>query len=283
MHNNLSCANVETIPMINWILQKNLTKSIDLERIKLALNKDNATWEEVEIIPFSDKIPQTANNDFYGSTTFMLNAFKDEELRQGVFYNLDTFQMKNYVDQWREHILNNEGQLIKFGQLNELKSNKDQSWFIRPNHDGKEFSGRVDTFQELTKWSSKVCSLGLPDFNSETEIWISKPKEIKKEWRLFIVDDKIVSACRYMKNGKLDESETDIPKEMLNFAEARIKEYRLDDVYVMDIAEIAEGFKLIECNCFNGTGFYKHDIEEIVGAVNEFMRRKTGKLKTKQK
>ena len=271
--------------MINWILQKNLTKSTDLKRIKSALDKDNATWEEVEIVPFSDEIPKTANktsfNIIYGSTTFMLNAFKDKELKEGVFYNPGTFQMKNYVDKWKENILNFNGQLIKFGQLSELKSNKNQKWFIRPNHDGKEFSGRVETFEELTKWSKNICGLELPDFNSETEVWISEPKEIKKEWRLFIVDNEIVSTCRYMKNGELDESGTDIPNEMLSFAQTRIEEYRLHDVYVMDIAETKNEFKLIECNCFNGTGFYMHDIEGIVRAVNNFFSQKTEELKTK--
>ena len=164
-----------------------------------------------------------------------------------------------------------KGQLLKFGELSALKSDKDKNWFIRPNHDGKEFSGRVAPSQELVNWSKKICDLNLPDFNNETEVWISEPKEIKKEWRLFIVDDEIVSTCRYMKNGELDVSDTDIPNEMIKFAKARIKEYRLYDVYVMDIAEIEEGYKLIECNCFNGTGFYKHDIEGIVRAVNDFV------------
>ena len=263
--------------MINWILQKNLTKSTDLDRIKSALNGEKEIWEEVEIIPISDKIPITRNEDsfkiIYGSTTFMLNAFKDEKLKKGVFYDPATFQMKNYVDKWKDNILNSKGQLLKFRELSKLKSAKDKTWFVRPNHDGKEFSGRVASFQELVTWSKKICDLDLPDFNKETEIWISEPKEIKKEWRLFIVDDEIVSVCRYMKNGDLDESATDLPTEMISFAKARIEEYRLDDVYVMDIAEVAEGFKLIECNCFNGTGFYTHDIEGIVRAVNDFVRK----------
>ena len=35
--------------MINWILQKNLTKPEILERIKSALNQVDENWEEVEI------------------------------------------------------------------------------------------------------------------------------------------------------------------------------------------------------------------------------------------
>ena len=65
----------------------------------------------------------------------------------------------------------------------------------------------------------------------------------------------------------------DIPIQMIKFTQARIKEYRLADIYVMDVAEISNGFKIIECNCFNGTGFYQHDIEKIVAAINVFIKK----------
>jgi len=194
--------------MINWILQKNLTKPAILERIKSALKREDEIWEEVEIVPFSNKIPPIKNrNSFkiiYGSTTFMLNAFNDEELNEGVFYDPETFQMKNYVDKWKDNILNKDGQVLKFGSLKNINSSPEKNWFIRPNHDGKEFSGKVDTFQELKNWSEQICKLDLPDFNKDTEIWVAEPKEILKEWRLFIVDgysrgnDKLcgISNCR---------------------------------------------------------------------------------------
>lgn len=267
--------------MINWVLQKNLTKPEILERIKSALNGGDETWEEVEAIPFSNEIPAIKNqnsfNIIYGSTTFMLNAFANEALRKGVFFDPAKFQMSNYAAQWKGTVLNADGRLMKFGALHELESEPEKKWFIRPNNDGKEFSGRVDTFKELKEWSDKVCPLELPELNKETAVWISEPKEIKKEWRLFIVDDQIISTSRYMNEGELDESENDIPKEMMAFAKERISEYRIEDVYVMDIAQIENDYKLIECNCFNGTGFYKHDIESIIQAVNQFIRRKIEK------
>lgn len=264
--------------MINWILQKNLTKPAILKRIKAALNQTDETWQEIEVIPFSEKLPKIKNknafNIIYGSTTFMLNAFKDKAYKQGVFYHPETFQMRNYVNKWKENVLNDDGYLIEFGKISHIKSQPLQKWFIRPNHDGKEFSGRVDTFESLVKWSQKICTLNLPVFNAKTTVWIAQPKVIIKEWRLFIVDDKIVSASKYMEQGVLTENETDIPIAMLNFASNRIKEYRLSAIYVMDIAEITNGYKLIECNCFNGTGFYKHDIEKIISAINEWIRGK---------
>ena len=267
--------------MINWILQKNLTKPEILERIKSVLNGKDEIWEEVEVIPFSEEVPEIQNKEtfkiIYGSTTFMLNAFKDEELKEGVFFDPTKFQMRNYVEQWKDKVLNFEGQLLKFRQISNLKSEQEKKWFIRPNNDGKEFSGKVESYKELINWSNEVCKLDIPELNSNTEVWISEPKKIKKEWRLFIVDNQIVSSSRYMNDGELDESENDIPNEMIEFAKERISEYRIEDVYVMDIAETENEYKLIECNCFNGTGFYKHDVEKIIQSVNKFVQRKIKK------
>lgn len=113
--------------MINWILQKNLTKPEILERIKSALIGIDETWEEVEVLPFSDEIPAIKNkNSFkiiYGSTTFMLNAFKDNELKAGVFFDPTRFQMSNYVAKWKDKVLNADGQLVKFGEL-KIKTTK---------------------------------------------------------------------------------------------------------------------------------------------------------------
>ena len=262
--------------MINWILQENLTQPAVLEAIKNALNGVDESWEMVSIVPFSTDLPPIQHPDrfniIYGSTTFMLNAFEDTALRKGVFFDPDTFRMSHYVAQWHHHVLNADGILTTFGRLGALRSAPDQPWFVRPDNDGKAFSGRVETFAELQAWSDRVCHLDLPDLSPNTPVWVAAPKVLQKEWRLFVVDDVVVSASRYMEAGRLRESATDLPSGMLKFAQARIAEYRLADVYALDIAQVADGYKLIECNCFNGTGFYQHDIPTIIRAVNAFVK-----------
>lgn len=264
--------------MINWILQSNLTKPNVIEAIKSALTNPNESYQEVTVIPFSNEPPKiefpNAFNIVYGSSTLMLNAYKNEILRKGLFYDSTKFQMSNYVNKWKEYLLNYDGQLISLGEIKYLKSKPKQKWFIRPNDDEKGFSGALIEFKKLNDWISDIAEYELPDINPESKAWISTPKSISKEWRLFIVDNKIVSSSRYMKNGELNIDSTDNPIPMINFAEDRIGEYRLEDVYVMDIAETDNSFKIIECNCFNGTGFYNHNIKNIVTEVNKFVRKK---------
>jgi hypothetical protein len=42
-------------------------------------------------------------------------------------------------------------------------------------------------------------------------------------------------------------------------------------VFVMDVGESAGNLFIIECNCFNSSGFYKSNIEKIVVDVSEFI------------
>ncbi len=262
--------------MINWVLQKNLTQTRVLKQIKAALNGVDELWETVEVIPFSREIPEIQHkNTFtipYGSTTFMLNAFADENLQQGVFYDPNTFNMQNYVDQWKDQVLNSSGSLLLFGEIAALESQAEEQWFIRPNHDSKAFDGRVAHFEQLVKWSERICQLDIPELHAETPVWMAPPRNITKEWRLFIVDNVIVSVSKYMEKGLLNESAKDLPEELFVFAQELINAYRLADVYAMDIAQVQAGFKLIECNCFNGTGFYQHDIVKIIQSINHWVR-----------
>lgn len=45
------------------------------------------------------------------------------------------------------------------------------------------------------------------------------------------------------------------------------------DIFVMDVALYEGGYRIVECNCFNDTGFYDHDILTIVKNVNQYLRK----------
>jgi len=93
----------------------------------------------------------------------------------------------------------------------------------------------------------------------------------KGNGEILLVDKKVIDSSRYILSRSLDISIQDIPKEMIEYTEKRAFEYSPHNIFVMDIAETEEGFKIIECNCFNGTGFYKHNIKRIVKSITDFL------------
>lgn len=261
---------------ITWIVQGNLTKPEVINQIKDAVLNEGYCFHKIDIVPFSTELPKIelglTRKVIYGSTTFMINSYFSQAYRDGVFFDIEKFKMTHYVEKWGKHILNSDGELKTLGDLALIDQNLDEEFFIRPNHDTKSFSGRTSKLGDLREWSKKLCALELEDLNERTEIWLSSSKKIEKEWRAFIVDDNIRSVSKYLENGKLTESRNDTPSDLIDFLQQRIEEYRIEDIYVMDVAFTGKEYKIIECNCFNGTGFYDHDIKSIVRAVNSYLK-----------
>ncbi|TAF65019.1 MAG: DUF4343 domain-containing protein [Cytophagales bacterium] len=262
---------------LNWVLQSNLIKQEIIDNIKIALRLDNIKYEEVKIIPFSDELPDIQNpsffNIFYGSTTLILNAYKDNRFSKGIFFDNNLFNTQNYLKYWGEGMLNYDSRLTTFPEFANEPHSENSEWFLRPNEDDKSFSGTVMSFKNVKKMACDLQNSNNPYLTSKTVISVSTPKTIQKEWRHFIVDKKVVSSSRYMFNRQFDISTTDIPAELIKFVEQRCNEYVPNSIFVMDTALCNDKFSIIECNCFNGTGFYKHDIVKIIRAVNEYLQK----------
>ena len=59
----------------------------------------------------------------------------------------------------------------------------------------------------------------------------------------------------------------DVSAEVYTFAEERANRWNPADAYALDVAEGEDGLKVIEVNCFNGSGSYACDLVKIYGAI----------------
>ncbi len=88
------------------------------------------------------------------------------------------------------------------------------------------------------------------------------------ESRFFVVGGKVIDGAFYRMYGQrfsgvAKPDEIEAAQEMANV-------WLPHETCVMDIAKTEEGLKVIEFNCFNGSGFYVNDISKIVKAVTEY-------------
>lgn len=166
-------------------------------------------------------------------------------------------------------MLNFDSEILTLNQI--VKSIKQGQWFLRPIYDDKSFSGRVISFEEIIEFESKLSDSNNPYLDENTLVAISKPKTIAKEWRHFIVNKQIVSSSRYAELGKVSKSSEDVPSDLLEVVKNRCEEYVPNEIFVMDTALHNNTYKIVECNCFNDTGFYDHNISKIIGAVNGYL------------
>ncbi len=260
------------MPTPHWILQKNLTNEKVFSTIKATLEADGIGYQEVMLVPFSDELPVVEGLleglVFYGSTTLILNAYRDPSLQSGVFFDPERFCMGSYLARWGSRMLSHDARTTTFAALAAEEHPAETAFFIRPDADTKAFSGQVMSFEAIQAFAAQLKSAENPHLNPDTAIIVGKPKAIHKEWRSFVVAGKLVSTTRYVLDGELDIDAEDVPEALVQFLKEAISVYQPHAVFVIDVAFLEGRYAILECNCFNGTGFYGHDIPKIVRAVN---------------
>ena len=259
---------------IQWVVQRNLTSQSDFEQLENSCLKIGVKFIELNIIPFTAKLPDFDKGRIsiiYGSTTFNSLAFEDTNLRKGVFFDEKAFSIENYIEKWGRHMLNYDALVTTFKELIDGNNySPDKLLFIRPNDDSKSFAGEVKRFDEIIDWYEKLKVIENTNLSFESKIVVSEPYSIHLEWRLWIVNKKVVASSKYREYFKLRKEEG-CPADVISFAEERCQQYTPHDVFVMDICLCGDKYFIVECGCMNGAGFYKANIENIVTSVTEYV------------
>jgi hypothetical protein len=136
--------------------------------------------------------------------------------------------------------------------------------FARPTGCGKVFTGRCVHKDDF------VSALSPATFDPTTQVVVAAPREIGREWRLVVADNRVVAGSRYALEGSKCV-EPGCPGEVLAFAEAMLTEvrWRPDPIFMMDIAESEGSLWLVELNGFSCSWLYRCDLEAVVFAAGE--------------
>ncbi len=185
----------------------------------------------------------------------------------GVF-DLAEQDFRRQRQQWGEHLLNAGSRVLRFGEVR-----LDAPAFLRPIDDTKAFSGRVfepDTFHQWQR--SVLLGEGSQTLREGSLVQVARPVAIHAEYRCWVVLDRVVTSS-LSKRGSTVFSSWDVPEHVVAFATARASEWRPHEAYVMDVAETANGLRLIELNTLNAAAFYAADVQKLVMVLDETFSR----------
>jgi len=182
---------------MNYILQNNLFREESFLELVSCIQKYELNYEEIKVAPFSHEIkpiPKLKNPIICFGSTSLIHIAKKMNWIPGCFYN-ENFSYYNYIENYGSEMLN-------FGcEISPIKNIKfEDSVFIRPNDDLKQFSGTIMGFDEFFEWKTKLNDLYSDRYCSvtpDTMAVISKIKKIKKEYRFFVVGKKVVTGSIY--------------------------------------------------------------------------------------
>ena len=224
--------------------------------INRSLLKDNKTVNMDAIV--YDKLSECDFNcdDFIFGTIQECSKLKDMP-------NCSFMDIK--VSDWlaflKEEYINYNGYFKQAWQLNETDIGK----FCRCNSGNKSWAGQLI--------STKIDIDTISQLVMEDEVlYIAPSQNIINEKRFWVIDGKIIGSSHYYNpfNTNIDcEYNND---EALNYAKKIIDiYYEPATQYTLDIGwDTNKGkFQVIEYNCFNTSGFYKSDVNQIIKKVKE--------------
>lgn len=260
-----------------YIVQKNVFRETNYDIIFKALEKLGLEFEVVEFDENNNVEFKTKRKDVFPFGSVRLaKVSADEDWFPGSFFG-GNHDFSIYSQHYKENLLNYDSKIYRFGDILEWEVNELK--FIRPCKDSKLFTGRVFT---KTKWEDMVSmKKENPYFKEEMLddlIQVTNPKEIYKEARMWIVDGKVVTSS-YYKFGDFLPYEESVEQAGVDFANEMALLYQVADTFVMDICLTPDGWKIVEINCTNCSGFYKGDMQKLIIALeNKFNPIKLDKL-----
>ena len=249
-----------------YVVQEKLFREENYENLIYTLERFNLEYEIVKILSGDEDITLKTNR----KDIFPFGAVKMAKIAKKYNWNPGSFMTDNhdykvYSKYYKENLLNYDSVIttVEQGQFFEFP------FFTRPTKDTKAFTGRVfnDVFEYWDFFESKT-DLTNSILNYDTEIQIARVKSIFNEIRFWIVKGKIVTASMYQLGGEYYLSDL-ISPDAYDFVEEMINIYQLADTFVMDICLTDKGYKIVECNCTNCSGFYKADMNKLIMSLEE--------------
>ena len=252
-----------------WYVQKNVARGVD-EKIHVVCSDLGIQSDSFNIIPFLDRMPRLGAVDPFvliGSTTLNRIAWKSRKYRRGIFFDPSAFRPDQYLYHYKDRYFNADMRVVKIDDIQDTDYSLGEELFIRVNDDSKQISGGTLFFSDLLdiKEGSGDNYVGGDIFNHNCEVCLASVKPIEGEWRLVVVQGEIVAASGY--RPVVDEN---VPAAVLDFGREMASIWTPHEVCVMDVCASNGQLYVLECNCFNASGFYAADLHDIVTAVSAY-------------
>jgi hypothetical protein len=254
---------------MHWVVQNNLFNERGFHDLMQVLERGGIPHTLVKVIPFGGGVEPAIEVPgpivVMGSLTLTRYA-RERGWVPGAFIN-DNFDFRVWREHLGEHLLNAGAHVCRFADVPPQPG----PFFIRPCLDDKSFSGMVTTWDEFREWRDSVLALQEDTtVGADTWVAVSAPKPIQREYRMVIVDGRVVTGTRY-KLGDRVASSREVEPEVWDFARRMASRWGPDRAYALDVFMHAGGLYVGELNNLNSAGFYAYDVGKMVEAL-EAMR-----------
>jgi hypothetical protein len=260
---------------VKWLLEKDVFFDGNPERLA-ALVRDRGM--ECKTIRYAegDQVRAFAEGDrvvVYGSMGFVRDLTRSKQWQPTAWFDERVLCCHHYYGYWGRHVLQRNYRFLPLGEVQRqvdalyAEVGCDGRLFIRPDDNLKSFAGTAVLREQFARWvSQNVQCYGL---DPSLLCLVSTPQEILGEWRLVIADRQVLTGSAYIAEDRV-ASDAVVPDEALATAQRILTEDSLNPftIYVMDIAQTAQGYFLMEIGSVNCASLYACDLEKVVEAAS---------------
>lgn len=240
---------------MHWVIHESVFSEANRKLLKDALERAELPYT---VVSFDSEEP-TPNVEPEGKV-FVCGAWKAQRLAKRRGWVPGSFLNENFsVEVWSEHL---EGELLNETVYLTTVANLDLQtpMFVRPAIDSKAFDGAVFTPEAADTLRENSPAL------AEARVSVSPVRTIMREYRLFFVDGRLVTGSLYRQAGEVVLS-GEVDPDAVAYGEAIAQQWSPAEAFVMDIALTDDGYRVIEFNNINSSGFYAADVERYVDAI----------------
>jgi hypothetical protein len=248
---------------MHWVIQKSLFKPENYRLLTKALNRLQIKYSSVSIPNGTLDLEPEINPE---GKVYICGAIKLKKIAEqrdwspGSFLN-DDFRFDKWISELGDTLLNNDVVHGKFGNIPVDHMTK---FFIRPLEDNKAFDGMVLDAEMMTVWRNDPTKSSLTNL----DVIVSPVKEIYREYRMFVVKNKVVTGSVYKISGKPHVSE-DVEQDVIDYVNDVINTWVPSESVVIDVCLTSEGYKVIEFNNINSSGFYASNVQKYVEGIQK--------------
>lgn len=251
---------------MHWIVQDNMFDEEGMRELVHNLERMLIPFSVHKIVPFVGEIEPDINPD---GPVIVIGAYSMLKLARRKGWTPGCFDNGNsnftiLREHWGDHLLNADAWVGRFDGVREI-----EHFFMRPVSDSKAFSGQVFEWQEYIDWRNRVVALedDGSTLTPDTTVLVCEPKPIMREYRLWVVDNEIVTAS-LCKIGSQVRYDANVDQDVLDYARMVLDIWQPDRAFVLDVGMVDEHtYKVIEVNCLNAAGLYAANVGKLIAAL----------------
>lgn len=254
----------------------------DINPIIDAVRQQGFDYKVVKYQPFEsgsykELFPADACVVFYGSINLARQLQRETNWIPGPICNFEMLRRSIYSQYYHPYLLDSEPIFMTWGLFKSLlrsraKIIQDKATigkvFIAPDTGLKTFTGQtidiLDYKFDLAYIDSRC--------RDENLIMVTTAAKMYHEYRLLVVDGKIITGTRYRWDGKLDP-DSFVPQPVLDYANSMLTDTK--GTFVPDIGftldfhmDNSNQVRLIECNAISVSGWYQSDANQAIEAIS---------------